>query len=45
MSKPAQTPLSIVIAGLVVSLAILITVATTGSPLQIVVVVGFVATL
>jgi ubiquinone biosynthesis protein len=37
--------LSIVIAGLVVSLAILIAVTTSGSPLQILVVVGFVATL
>jgi ubiquinone biosynthesis protein len=37
--------LSIVIAGLVVSLAILIAVTTAGSPLQILVVVGFVATL
>jgi len=37
--------LSIVIAGLVVSLAILITVTTSGSPLQIVIVAGFIATL
>jgi ubiquinone biosynthesis protein len=37
--------LSIVIAGLVVSLAILISVTTSGSPLQTLVVVGFVATL
>ncbi len=37
--------LSIVIAGLVVSLAILIAVTTAGSPLQSLVVVGFVATL
>jgi hypothetical protein len=37
--------LSIVIAGLVVSLAILIAVTTAGSPLQILVAVGFVATL
>src|SRR5512139_2327534 len=37
--------LSIVIAGLVVSLAILIAVTTAGSPLQFLVVVGFVATL
>jgi hypothetical protein len=37
--------LSIVIAGLVVSLAILITVTEAGSPLQILVVVGLVATL
>jgi predicted unusual protein kinase regulating ubiquinone biosynthesis (AarF/ABC1/UbiB family) len=37
--------LSIVIAGMVVSLAILIAVTTVGSPLQVIVMVGFVATL
>jgi ubiquinone biosynthesis protein len=37
--------LSIVIAGLVVSLAILITVTATGSPVQVLIVAGFIATL